>query len=325
VNKIHLLRAALSSADFMQVLREEAENRDVEFVWDKTKDYAAAAQYPYDSADAGQLKYFLNFVLPPPLRDVLASVAFERVFGRREREISNSLYMTTDQIKELGRLRFVGTHGHEHVPLGLLPMVMVKHLVVESMNYLEHWTGYRPYAISYPYGSYEACPREVGEVASSQGIDFGFTVEKAANAPNNFEDPMFLARFDCNDVPGGKDPLLNAENLFQGAGIRPRLQSPDLLDKPFYNDCFLVFVRSSSTTLRLVAWVSLSSTVRPIICTWFSSSFTLSIGLTIRSATMNSSNGNSVIDRTRIVAAIHSDWDSLISGSLPAWVTFPLK
>ena len=38
----------------------------------------------------------------------------------------------------------------------------------------------------------------------------GFTVERAVNL--SFSQPLLLARFDTNDAPAGRSPLLNIDN-----------------------------------------------------------------------------------------------------------------
>lgn len=73
-----------------------------------------------------------------------------------------------------------------------------------SMSLLSQWIGRRPFAFSYPYGGKDACSPEAGRAAAAAGFTYAFTMERAGNAKENFQHPFHLARFDCNDVPGGK-------------------------------------------------------------------------------------------------------------------------
>ena len=57
----------------------------------------------------------------------------------------------------------LGTHGHEHLPLGMLDQVAQRRCVRESVRSLEEWTGVAPFALSYPYGSLPACSRYSGD------------------------------------------------------------------------------------------------------------------------------------------------------------------
>ncbi len=57
------------------------------------------------------------------------------------------------------------------------------------------------------------------EAAAAEGVELGFTAERAANI--DLGRPLQLARFDSNDLPGGKQPCVAAAALFESA---PRAQ-----------------------------------------------------------------------------------------------------
>jgi peptidoglycan/xylan/chitin deacetylase (PgdA/CDA1 family) len=155
----------------------------------------------------------LNFQLAPEVRDGVVSSCFRAVFGDDERAISTRLYMDVGQLRELGSRRAVGTHGHDHVPLGRCSRAAVQESVRRSLELLTQWLGYRPYTLSYPYGSQEACTEQAGEGVAAAGIEFAFTMERAGNA--NLSNPLYLARFECNDLPGGNRAQLGIEELFE--------------------------------------------------------------------------------------------------------------
>ena len=126
--------------------------------------------------------------------------------------------MDVAQLRELGQWRYVGTHGHEHVPLAQLSRAAVAQDVATSLELLRGWLGYRPYALSYPYGSYAACSSPAGEGAAAAGIEFAFTTERAGN--RHLVNPLHLARFDGNDVPGGRGAQLPISELFERVAER---------------------------------------------------------------------------------------------------------
>jgi peptidoglycan/xylan/chitin deacetylase (PgdA/CDA1 family) len=212
VHKIHLLRASAAPGEFLLMLRRHAENLGIALDLGGESD-RAAAQYQYDPPETARLKYLLNFLLSPFERDRLIEACFQEAFAGREAEISRALYMDLEQIRELGRCRYVGSHGHEHLPMGLLPIAAAEEQVRLSLVHLEEWAGYRPFCLSYPYGSREAASAEVGRVAARLGVTVAFTIEQAGNV--HFRQPLHLARFDCNDVPGGKASRFPAEALFE--------------------------------------------------------------------------------------------------------------
>jgi peptidoglycan/xylan/chitin deacetylase (PgdA/CDA1 family) len=138
---------------------------------------------------------------------------FHSFFSDRESSISRHFYMDVAQIRDLADHGCIGSHAHEHVPLGLLSEEKIfanLHLSIELLN---SWTGQTPFALSYPYGSREACSVTAGEMAARFGFEFAFTMERAGNP--DLRNSLFLARFDNNDLPGGKAAAWSVENLYQ--------------------------------------------------------------------------------------------------------------
>ena len=217
VHKIHLLRAHIAPAEFGQRLARAATKRGVELADDEACQ-RGIEHYKYDEPDAARLKYLLNFVLSSDDRDLLVDVLFAEEFGPREAEISRAMYMSREQIAELGRAGEIGTHAHEHQPLGLLSDDEAERQIGESSTLLEAWTGSRPFLLSYPYGSREASTPAVAQAAARQGIDFAFTMERAGN--RDLAAPLHLARIDNNDAPGGKAARWPLETLFEAIPSR---------------------------------------------------------------------------------------------------------
>ncbi len=215
VHKIHLVRAHLEPAKFEQQLRHKAAERGLPLS-EGTDQAAATNQYLYDTPAAAQLKFLLNFSLPPVERDAIVAEIFDELFPGREMTMSRQLYMTPEQIAELGRQGAIGSHAHDHLPLGLLPQAAVATQLSLASQYLSDWAGYTPYALSYPYGSREASSPAAAAVAQQCGIRFAFTTERAANP--DLTRPLHLARFDNNDMPGGKAARWGIDELAGGMG-----------------------------------------------------------------------------------------------------------
>jgi peptidoglycan/xylan/chitin deacetylase (PgdA/CDA1 family) len=213
VHQIHLVRANLSPEKFEPRLRQKASERGLALSSDA--DLAAATKhYIYDTPAAAQLKYLLNFSLPPVERDAIVAEIFAELFAGREMAMSRQLYMSTEQIAELGRHEAIGSHAHDHLPLGLLPQPQIEKQISLASQYLTDWAGYAPYALSYPYGSRDACSPLAADVARRHGIRFAFTMERAANP--DLTCPLHLGRFDNNDMPGGKAARFQIEQLPAG-------------------------------------------------------------------------------------------------------------
>jgi peptidoglycan/xylan/chitin deacetylase (PgdA/CDA1 family) len=217
VHKIHLLRANLPAGEFVKRMQAGANQRGIQFASNDACQ-KGVEHYRYDEPETAKLKYLLNFVLAAEDRDLLIDLLFDDVFPNREAKISRELYLDLKQIADLGSQQSIGTHAHEHLPLGLLPQDAAERQIRESSLLIEQWTLRRPFALSYPYGSREASSPSVATAAQRLGIEFAFTMERAAN--RDLDAPLHLARFDNNDVPGGKASRWHVDDLFAAASPR---------------------------------------------------------------------------------------------------------
>jgi peptidoglycan/xylan/chitin deacetylase (PgdA/CDA1 family) len=214
VHKIHLLRDALAPPEFLSLLGRHAAPAGIDLR--RPVDAARAhRQYEYDSPEVAQLKFLLNLTLSASERAHLIDRCFAEQFAGEEEAISARLYMDRAQVREIGRQAGLGLHGHEHLPIGVLSKRAAERELLACRRHLEELLGYRPFTLSYPYGERAACSARAGRIAARLGVRFAFTMERAAN--HDLEAPLHLARFDSNDVPGGKRPYWPAGVLFDRA------------------------------------------------------------------------------------------------------------
>jgi peptidoglycan/xylan/chitin deacetylase (PgdA/CDA1 family) len=211
VHRIHLLRAHVPPKALLDLVTQNARVLGLKGMPDAPGD-VVARHYPYDTRTDAQLKYALNFGVDQEVRNALIAACFRTVFGDADEAMATRLYMDVAQLRSLGAGDSVGTHGHEHIPLGGLSRAAARRTVQDSVELLTDWLGYRPYALSYPYGSQDACTLEAGAGAAEAGIEFAFTMERAGN--EDLSSPLHLARFDCNDLPGGRYARLRIDDLF---------------------------------------------------------------------------------------------------------------
>lgn len=199
VHKIHLLRSQMSTPDFFDILKKfDAEGKTVLSKEEKDK---ATLHYNYDDVETALLKFTLNFKLSLKEQHRLIQAIFDTHF--ESNQVVNDLYMEEEHLKQLAKEGMLGNHTHSHVPLGYLDRHEIKKEFITSKNYLEQLTHQEIPYVSYPYGSQEACAAPVEEIAKSTGHQLGFTMERSINTGD--EHPLLLKRFDCNDLPLGKN------------------------------------------------------------------------------------------------------------------------
>lgn len=214
VHQIHHLRATRPVSLFIEQLVEICAGLDVDLNW-KTlavPEERLRLQYRYDDLETARLKFLLNFVLDRETRDVAIRHYFSWQFGS-EKRFARQFYFGAPVIKELSRRGFLGTHGHEHVPLAPLPETDRLSHICRGVEQLTAITGSAPIAISYPYGSISAVSQETADTAARAGLRIGFTMERALN--QTLRHPLLLARCDTNDAPGGKATAIR----FQGRQV----------------------------------------------------------------------------------------------------------
>ncbi|MGZ0017442.1 polysaccharide deacetylase family protein [Yeosuana sp. AK3] len=191
VHKIHLLRSIVNSEIIFKKVKqrfnEKLKNLDI----GKMK-----ATYIYDDEKSAQIKYILNFVLDYKEKEEIINEIFIKYFD--EEEVLDKLYMSTENLKELGSLKYLGSHTHSHYPLGLLNSNTIMKELKVSKDFFEILTNSKIETVAYPYGTDEVCTEKVYKLAYKAGYKFGFTTKRGVNSGK--QNNLFLNRFDCNDL-----------------------------------------------------------------------------------------------------------------------------
>ena len=205
VHKIHMVRSQVSSREIIDFI---ATNFDVNITEEEKK--LGEINYSYDNKSSAHLKYLLNFKLNYNQQRVIINPLFDSLFV--EKDVVDDLYFSKDQLKSLYNEGVLGSHSHNHVPLGLLSKDKIKKEILDSQSFFKNEFGKEAYSISYPYGSKEACSN-VSEIGASLDLELGFSMERAITTEIK-SNPLMISRYDCNDLPGGKFNLFGDKNIF---------------------------------------------------------------------------------------------------------------
>lgn len=222
VHALHLLRAHTPPDELWSTLRNLAAGDGVKL--ELEADENACRQYPYDAPEVAHLKYLLNIVLDPDTVARWAAAALPQL-GFDPEEAARRLYMSREQVQDLGRRGELGAHGHRHLALGRLDRKVREIEVLRCVAELRRLCpGTTIDAFSYPYGGRQACPPDAAPLLEAAGARFALTTERALNS--DLEDPFFLARFSANDVPGGS-AYPGGGDFFSAAPERTWFRSTD--------------------------------------------------------------------------------------------------
>lgn len=210
VHKIHLLRSVISPADFLKEVKFFLNEQNTDVINLDEAENKGKSHYIYDEPAAAGLKYILNFVLGQTLLSSLSDELFKKYFD--EKEVNRNLYFSEGQIKELLSKDYLGSHAHEHLPLGKLTITEQNSQVSTSQQKLTYLSGGKTInAFSYPYGSNEACA-DMDKILESNHFMFSFTMQRGVNTSLN--QPYYLHRYDNNDMPLGKSNRFTNKDIF---------------------------------------------------------------------------------------------------------------
>ena len=146
VHKIHLLRANVPPEQLIRAFELYTEQFDIN--WDNIDTSRAVSLYKYDTAEVARLKYLLNFGLSSSDRDRLIGTCFHELLTWNEDKVCEELYMSPNQVGILGTSGCVGTHAHQHLPLGMLSPEDIASQIHISCDLLSEWSKAEIYALS---------------------------------------------------------------------------------------------------------------------------------------------------------------------------------
>jgi len=167
--------------------------------------------YPDDEAATSQLKYLLNSYLEPDLSEQITDMIF-RLYCDDEAEFCEKLYMSKEQLLTLrqNKLFSLGLHTASHIDISAFDKDKVAQDIMENYNYFQKYLSMDAVSgLSFPYGlvNEQVIRGKIEPLADTLGIKYALTTYKGINYDLN--KPLFLKRFDANDVIGGKRPIVN--------------------------------------------------------------------------------------------------------------------
>jgi len=197
VHKLHYIRSQMSDNYIYEFIHNKIDTSIIKYP-DNINDL-----YRYDPIETKKLKYLLNFILNPQLKDELINDLSKTLID--ETKLSKQLYMDKSDIQKISNLGYLGTHSDLHLPLATLSDDAIRKDIKDSLHFLEKECGTdKISSISYPYGGPKAVSQNVAEISKEFGFTFGLTMFRGINELADFENPLMLKRVDTNDAPGGK-------------------------------------------------------------------------------------------------------------------------
>jgi len=211
VHKIHILRSEYAPKIIWAVLNEHSDTKEVMKGIDKT---TAKLAYKYDSTENALLKYLLNYLLTTEQQSLIVDFLLSKLGQLDEKYIPKNFYMGYKEIKVLSQKEMLGSHGHHHLSFGKRSFKEKQYDLDTSTKFFKDMNGKIPDGFSYPYGTHEACPKNMGNELSGRGYKFAITMQRFVN--KRLLDPYFISRFSVSDLPFDSGNISKVINFLNG-------------------------------------------------------------------------------------------------------------
>jgi peptidoglycan/xylan/chitin deacetylase (PgdA/CDA1 family) len=198
VHKNHFLMARLELSQYRDDCIGWLNEREFRVDWDRCREHAGSI-YRWDTAEAGALKYLLNYELSGVLRDDLLRHVFHRHLGD-EHAFARELYLDWDEARQMqGAGMLIGGHSHRHLPLAMLDEQSQREDLETSFELLRLRLAEQAlWPFAYPYGTPSSYSAVTQRLLRDAGFACAFTTESGHNAAGQ---PLYaLRRWDTNDV-----------------------------------------------------------------------------------------------------------------------------
>ena len=205
VHKIHIVRSLLSPQEILYYLNKEGHE-----IIDESINKKALEHYKYDIKEVAILKYFLNFKLPFNKLNKIVNFLFNLVVPNNK-NIHNNLYMSKNELIDLNKKGYLGSHSEFHIPLGEFPKNIREKQINNSQKTFKNFLNGEVNGFSFPYGSLESS-KGCKNILYKSNFKYAFTMERAIN--HDLKQNFALSRFDNNDMPFGKNYNYSDNNFF---------------------------------------------------------------------------------------------------------------
>ena len=198
VNSIHHILSKCKNISELRVsldklcLESSIKSSELKYFWDK---YGVPNRW--DNATTIYIKRMLQHALPEENRNFITQKLFQEYVGISQKELSNELYMSVSEIRELVKEGMhVGSHGSRHCWLNKITKENQRIDIQDALEFLEDvGASTKDWVMCYPYGAYNS---DTLSLIDSLGAKIGITCE-ARKANLDLDNQLTLPRFDTND------------------------------------------------------------------------------------------------------------------------------
>jgi peptidoglycan/xylan/chitin deacetylase (PgdA/CDA1 family) len=197
VHQSHFLMASLGLGEYQQRVLKALTELDHDLI---TVDPGTArATYRWDTEEAAQFKYLLNFVLTEDIKELILGNLFTEILGDPD-EFARRLYLDWSEAAAMQADQMIaGGHTHSHRPLGRLSaaeqrleLSMCTTMLRQRLRRQAEWP------FSFPYGKLDSFDEHTLQLLNEFGYDCAFTTVPGDNSPG--ADRFKLRRIDPKEA-----------------------------------------------------------------------------------------------------------------------------
>lgn len=156
-----------------------------------------AKQNRFDTAEIIFIKRILQRELPIEIREIIIQHLFEKFVTKNEKEFSEKLYLSLDEIKEMKESHmYFGSHGYSHKWFSYLSKKEKRFEIERSLKFYNKINqNTNNLIMCYPYGDYD---KETIKELKIRNFKAGLSV-KVGDTLLTRSNAFSLERYDCND------------------------------------------------------------------------------------------------------------------------------
>ncbi|MBI5401578.1 polysaccharide deacetylase family protein [Candidatus Wolfebacteria bacterium] len=213
VDKIHFLLASISIDELLSELAVQYTGvTGKKLNWGKIGIAKISDWYRYDDEKTGRFKFFLNYQVSPDVSKKIVDNIFRIRCHMSEEDFCGRFYLSSKDLIELDEnpLFSLGLHTHTHFNICGRDKKFIKEDITKNYEIIRDLFKIKNIrGISFPFGllSNEEFECKLSGTLEKFGLLYGVTSRKAIN--NDFQNPFLLSRFNTNDLPAGKRPIIS--------------------------------------------------------------------------------------------------------------------
>lgn len=213
-HKIHFILSKVKEDIFIEKIFSYIKSlKNKKYDFEKINEKKLSLENRYDNKTTSLLKYLLTFFLDQKTSRSIVDSIFKELCENENKYIEE-LYLNKQMISEINNsnLFSIGLHTKSHINIANSSEDAILKEIKDNYKYLSEELNIKDIkGLSYPYGNFNKDTlKKTLKQLKKMSLVYAFTMNRDLN--ENLHNPLFLNRYDTNDIPLGKRPIISFHN-----------------------------------------------------------------------------------------------------------------